>query len=128
MKPKSPKLVLDSRHIKVLAAKKEDLKDSIVFVSLDEDKYGFYDVAQLRKLAESLDKIEPDGCYVFGLKKLKVSLYNKSEIKNRDIIITIAHQDEVEIDESDVEDRFKIAFSGAKSISFVHNYAESVEY
>ena len=128
MKGKKPLAVIDSRHLKILAVKKDELKDCIVFVCLDEDKYGYYDVAQLRKMAEGLDKIEPSGCYILGLKKLRFSIFERSEIKNRDLIITVAHEDDTGIEEDDVEERFKSAFADARSISFVHHYAESIDY
>lgn len=127
MKQKNPQPILDSRHLKILSVKKKDLKDSVVFVCLDEDKYGFYDVAQLRKLAEGLDKIEPSGCYIVGLKKLRFNIFDRAEIKNRDLIITIAHQDDLGVDENDIQARFGSAFSDARSIKYVHEYA-TVEY
>lgn len=127
MKHKTPQPILDSRHLKILSVKKDELKDCIVFVCLDEDKYGLYDVAQLRKLAEGLEKIEPSGCYIVGLKKLRFSIFDRAEIKNRDLIITIAHEDDLGIDENDIQSRFGTAFAGARSIKYVHKYA-TVEY
>jgi len=124
MKQKKMQQVIDSRHLKVLAVKKNELKDCIVFVCLDEEKYGYYNIAQLRKMAEGLDKIEPSGCYILGLKKLRFNIFERSEIKHRDLIITLDHGDDDGIDEEDVEDRFRSAFSDARSIDFVHNYAE----
>lgn len=123
MNKKSPKLVIDSRHLKILAVKRAELKDAIVFVCLDEEKFGYYDVAQLRKLAEGLEKIEPDGCYFIGLKNLRVNIFEQAEIKNRDLIVTVDHPRGMGIDESEVEDRFKVAFSEARSLKFVHHYA-----
>lgn len=123
MNKKSPKLVIDSRHLKILAVKKADLKDAIVFVCLDEEKFGYYDVAQLRKLAEAVEKIEPDGCYFIGLKNLRVNIFEQAEIKNRDLIVSVDHPRGMGIDESEVEDRFKTAFSEARSLKFVHHYA-----
>jgi len=124
MKGKQPQPVIDSRHMKILAVKKDELKDSIVFICLDEEKYGYFDVAQLRKLAEGLEKIQPDGCYFLGLKKLKFGIYDKSEVKNRDLIITVGHSNDSDVDEEDVEDAFNQAFGCAKSIDFVHHYGE----
>lgn len=124
---KSPISVIDSRHLKILAVKKEDLKDSIVFVCLDADRFGYYDVAQLRKLAEGLDRIEPDGCYFIGLKNLRVNIFERSEVKNRDLIITVDHPRGMGIDEDEVEDGFQKGFSEARSLKFVHHYASGVE-
>lgn len=126
MKKKVPKAVLDSRHLKVLAVKKEELKDSIVFVCLDEEKFGHYDVAQLRKIAEGINQIEPSGCYFLGLKNLRINIYDRKEIKNRDIIVTVGHPGP-HIDEQEVEKSFKVACADARSISFVHHYAESID-
>ena len=119
----SPKPVIDSRHLKILAAKKDELKDSIVFVCLDEEKFGYYDIAQLRKLAENLEKIEPDGCYFVGLKNLRVNIFERSEIKNRDLVVSVDHPRGMGIDESEVEEGFKKAFAEARSLKFVHHYA-----
>jgi hypothetical protein len=113
--------------MKILAVKKDELKDCVLFVCLDEDKYGYYDIAQLRKLAEGLEKMEPSGCYVLGLKKLRFNIFDRAEIKNRDLVVTISHEEDDGVSQTDVEDRFKQAFSDARSIDFVHNYAE-VDY
>lgn len=123
MNKRSLKPVIDSRHLKILAAKKAELKDSIVFVCLDEDKFGYYDIAQLRKLAEGLEKIEPDGCYFVGLKNLRVNIFERSEIKNRDLIVSVDHPRGMGVDESEVEEGFKKAFAEARSLTFVHHYA-----
>jgi len=124
VKQKQMQTVIDSRHLKILTVKKDELKDCIVFVCLDEEKYGYYNIAQLRKMAEGLDKIEPSGCYILGLKKLRFNIFERSEIKHRDLIVTVDHGENDGIDEQDVEDRFKSAFGDAKSIAFVHNYAQ----
>ena len=127
MNKKSAKPIIDSRHLKIITAKKADLKDSIVFVCLDADKYGYYDIAQLRKLAEGLDKIEPAGCYFVGLKNLRVNIFERSEIKNRDLVVTVDHPRGIGIDETEVEESFAKGFSEARSLKFVHHYASSIE-
>ena len=120
---KQAKPVIDSRHMKILAAKKDDLKDAVVFVCLDEEKYGHYDMAQLKKLAEWIEKIEPSGCYIIGLKNLRVNIIDRAEVKNRDIVVTVSHGNEAGVDESEVESMFRKAFAEARDIDFVHNYA-----
>jgi hypothetical protein len=117
---------VDSRHLKILAAKRDDLKDAIVFVSLNEEKYGYYDIAQLRKLAEGLEKIEPSGRYFIGLKDLRINIFDRSEVKNRDLIITVDHPENLGINENEVEEGFRQAFSEARSLKFVHSYASSI--
>ena len=126
MSTKSPQPVIDSRHLKILAVKKDQLKDAIVLICLDDEKYGFYDVAQLRKLAESIEKIEPSGCYFVGLKNLRVNVFDRAEIKNRDIIITVGHTGDGGISEQEVEDGFLRAFGDARSVKFVHHYAKNI--
>lgn len=120
---KKPLSIIDSRHLKILAVKKADLKDSIVFVCLDDEKYGYYDIAQLRKLAEKLDNIEPDGCYFVGLKNLRVNIFERSEIRNQDLVVSVEHPQGTGVSENEVEDDFKKAFSEARSLKFVHHYA-----
>ena len=123
MNKKSPKSVIDSRHLKILAVKKDELKDSIVFVCLDEEKFGYYDVSQLGKLSECLGKIEPDGCYFIGLKNHRGNIFERSEIKNRDLIVSMDHPRGLGVDEAEIEECFKKAFSEARSLKFVHHYA-----
>ena len=117
--------IIDSRHMKVLSVKKEDLKDSVVFICLDEEKYGHYDVSQLREMAERIDKLEPSGCYFIGLKTLRINVFDKAEIKNRDIVVTVSHAGSVDIEA--VENGLRQAFEGAKSVNIVHHYAEVSE-
>jgi hypothetical protein len=115
-KPLSP--VLDSRHIKILAAKKTDLKDSITFIFLDEDKYGFYDMAQLKRIVSDMDRLEPSGHYVTHFKKLRFQIFDKSEIKNRDLIISFQADEDLNVDE--VEANLRSVFHEARNITFVH--------
>lgn len=127
MKKKTPLTVMDSRHLKILAAKRDDLKDSVVFVSLNEEKYGYFDIAQLRKLGEGLERVEPSGRYFIGLKDLRVNIFDRSEVKNRDLIITVDHPKSLGMTENEVEEGFRQAFSEANSLKFVHHYASSVK-
>lgn len=124
MDKKTPVPVIDSRHLKILAAKKDQLKDAVVFVWLDDNKYGYYDIAQLRTLAEGLDKIEPSGCYFVGMKSLRVNIFDLAEVKNRDLVITV---DSPDLSKDDIEDSFKEAFGAARSLTFVHKYASDIE-
>jgi len=121
------KPVIDSRHLKVLAAKRDLLKDAVVFICLDEDRYGHLDVANLRRLTQSIDNLEPTGCYFIGLKNLRVNIFDKSDVKNRDIVITLGHpEDKSPRELGDVEKKLQDVFSTARSISVVHNYVDSV--
>lgn len=117
--------VLDSRHVKVLAAKKEELKDAIVFICLDEDKYGHCDIAQLRKIADTIDNIEPSAFYFIGLNGLTINIFDRNDYKNKDLVVTISPT--ADQDASAIEDDFKKAFSVAKSINFVHSNVNKIE-
>lgn len=128
MKKQSPNLVIDSRHLKVLTAKRDLLKDAVVFICLDEDRYGHFDIANLRRLTQSIDNLEPTGCYFTGLKNLRINIFDKAEIKNRDIIVSLGHPDEhgpAEVQE--IEEKIEAVFDCARSISVIHNYIDSVK-
>ena len=125
IKKKDPQSVLDSRHLKVIAAKKEMLKDSLVFVWLDEDRYGHLDKAQLKNLVLSIDQIEPDAVYFPMLKKMRLEFYDKSEFKNRRVLVTVKYEDAGEVDTDEVENRIRQAIPGVKSMDFIH---ENVDF
>ncbi len=126
MKPVSATTIVDSRYLKILAAKKDQLKDSIVFICLDDEKYGFYDIAQLRKMGEMIDKIQPDAVYFLSTKQLRVNIFDKAEFKNKDIVLAVEHVSDDDSEDQKIEDQFQTAFAGAKSIKFVHRYAEKL--
>ena len=126
MQRKSATVVIDSRHLKILAMKKELLKDAIVFVCLDEEKYGKCDKEALRKLVGVIDNQEPSGVYFPLTKKISVDFYDKSEFKNKDILVTIGQEDPNNVDKDEVEEAFAQALSQAKSIGFVHTSAKIV--
>lgn len=125
MKPKQLSPILDSRHMKILTAKKGELKDSIVFIFLDEEQYGYYDITQLKRVVTDLDRLEPSGHYCTCFKKLRFQIYDKSEIKNRDIIITF--QVDEDINTGEVESSLRAAFQDARNITFAHT-SVYVEY
>ncbi len=126
--PKHSTPIVDNRHLKIIAAKKDDLKDAVVFVCLNEEKYGLYDLALLRKAVEEIDKIEPRGTYFSAVKDYEVSIYDRHATKNKDIVITVGHNAISEkVSESDIEDQFKQAFSHARSVTVVHHHAEAIE-
>lgn len=124
-KKQSAKPIIDSRHLKVLAAKREDLKDSVVFICLDEEKYGHIDQGKLRAVIEQIDKLEPDGVYFPMLENMGIEFYERSQFRNRDLIITIRHPNPDEADLDRLEDTIRQAIPNARSISFIH---EDVEF
>lgn len=123
MESKPAAKLIDSRHLKIITAKREDLKRSLVFICLDEEKYGNLDKAGLRKITELIDQIEPDGVYFPFTKKMDIKMYDISQFNNKDVLVTITHEDAHESN-ADLEKDFKKALSGAKSVKVVHKAAD----
>ncbi len=119
-KPTKATALIDSRHLKILVAKKKEMKDSIVFVCLDEDKYGTLDKAGLRKIVEHIETIEPDGIYFPLMKRMHVEFYDVSEFRNKDVVVAFQHDDDG-VDKSDIEAEVLRAIPEAKSVRFIHN-------
>ena len=112
--------VIDSRHLKVLAAKRAELKDSIVFICLSEDKYGHVEKAKLRQTITQIDELEPSGVYFPMLENITVEMYDRGVFKNRDILVTVAHNNPDEVDTDEIEKEIRKAVPEARSITFVH--------
>jgi len=115
---KKAKRLIDSRHLKILAAKKDDLKDALVIIVLDESKYGRADKMALRQVAQQIEKIEPNAAYFPVTKDMNVHIYDRAEFKNRDVVVTIKHNQNTS--NEDIETEVSQAFADARSISFVH--------
>lgn len=124
MRKKNASSIIDSRHMKILAAKKADLCDSIVLICLDEEKYGNLDKAGLRKIIEQIDQIQPNGIYFPVTKKMSIQFYDLAQFKNKDVIITFGQDQDGGSDTSETEKEFKKALPGVKSIRFVHAHAK----
>jgi len=124
MKASQPEPIVNSRHLKILAAKKEDLKGCIVFVSLDKEKYGGYDVFALKKACEQIDAIQPDAIYVVAAADYKINFYDLAEFANRDVLVTVEYGESSEILDDDararVEKEFGEILSRSRSLKFVH--------
>jgi len=118
MTRKKAKRLIDSRHLKILSVKKEDLKDALVVIVLDESKYGRADKMNLRQIAEQIQSIEPEGIYFPVTKNMNVHIYDKASFKNRDIVVTI--KSDPNVSDEQIEDEVSRAFEDARSISFVH--------
>ncbi len=112
--------VIDSRHLKILAAKKDLLKDAIVFIRLNDQRYGEYDMAAMRKLAEEINNIEPTAWYCISVKDYDVDIYDVNEFKNKDLLVTVSHRLPTEADKANIEAEFSKALQVAKNITFVH--------
>lgn len=122
IKKREPKVTIDSRFLKVVAVKKDEVKDSLVFVCLDEDKYGHLHKGQLRKLIKDLEQFAPDSCW-FGLtKRYQIGIIDRDQLKNKNLLITIGYEDPDVVDKHLVEEQWKKAIPEAASITFAHEY------
>ncbi len=110
--------LVDSRHLKILSAKKADLKGALVILILDEAKYGRADKMALREVAKQIEKIEPDAAYFPVTKEMNLQIYDRAEFKNRDVVVTIKHNQNVPFEQ--IQSEVSQAFADARSISFVH--------
>ncbi len=118
---KEPAKLLANRHLKVLAAKRCQLKDSVVFLCLQDDNLGPYDLAQFRRMSEQLDSLEPDGSYFLMAKNCEISIYDRREFVNKELSIVFRHNCDIsELDKEAIENKFIEAFKTAKNIQFVH--------
>lgn len=121
MQSKLPQTILDNRHLKVLAAKRDILKDSVVFLNLNEDSFGELDVQELEAIAQRIDDIEPDGSYFVGSKDIKIDIYERSEIRNKNLRIVFRQKKGKDIaDQTSIEQYFREVFKEAKSVDFVY--------
>lgn len=118
MKKKNSIPLIDSRHLKIVAAKKADLKDALVFICLDEEKYGRLDKMGLRKIAEQLQAIEPNAVYFPVTRNMNVHIYDKEEFRNKKLIVTIRHDGNISNEQ--VDDQIKKAIPEAKTITVIH--------
>ena len=79
-------------------------------------------------MIECVDKIETSYIYFAGGKNFRINIFDRAEVKNRDIIITVGHpEDQTPADVEQIKDNLKEAFAGAKSITIVEGYADSIE-
>lgn len=115
---KKAKRLIDSRYLKILSVKKDDLKDALVLIILDENRYGRADKMNLRQIAEQIQNIEPESDYFPVTKNMSVHIYDKASFKNRDIVVTI--KSDPHVSDAQIEDEVSKAFDDARSISFVH--------
>lgn len=89
IEPKPNKEIINSRHIKILSTKKSDIKDTIAIVWLDEDKYGELDLQKAKAIVNEIDKVDKTVSILVTPKKYKISLYDASNIRTKDLVITV---------------------------------------
>ena len=121
IKPRKGNQILNARHVKVLAAHKNDLKNSVVFISFCADKQGDADVTQLQQALEAIDNIEPSGVYIGTFKDFDVSIYNVDDFKNKDIVISVDHSNSTKLGITAMDKQIRQSFGSAKSIQIIHS-------
>ncbi len=121
VKSKSPKTLVDSRHMKILAVKKEELKDALMVVLIGEEKVGLYDISVFRESLKDLQRLESSSDWLLSTKKFDIRIYDKKDLKNRDLIVTVDHKNEK------MEQVLSDALSGAKSIRYVYGATLQIE-
>jgi len=120
IKKKQATPVIDSRFLKILAAKKADLVDALIFVCLEEEKYGHLDKGQLRKIVEMLEKTAPDSVWFGATKDYSLSIIDRKELKNKDLLVKIKYADLSLADPDEVEANVRRAIPEASNVSFIH--------
>ena len=118
MEKKSSVPILDSRFLKVLAVKKADLKDAIVFVCMDGSKYGKLSNVDRDKLVQKIDEIEPTAVYFPLQSAVDLNFYDKGDFKGKNLLVTL--DSSVETDTDAIEKEIKNVLKMANSIEFVY--------
>lgn len=121
---KTSAVIVDSRFLKIVAAKKDELQDALIFVCLNEQKYGHLQKGQLRKIVETLEKIAPDSVWFGATKDYSMQIVDKKDLRNKDLLVTLKYEDVTLVDKNFVEDMVRKALPEAKSLSFVHAEAD----
>lgn len=117
MRKRSAQTVINSRHLRILSIKKDILKNAIVLICLDEDKYNSKERDELKKIIQTINQIEPSGLYISTGKKMSVEIYDIAQFKNRDVLITVANAN---IDVEKMESMIRQVLPDAKSVKFVY--------
>lgn len=109
---------IDSRNLKILLAKKNEIADSVLIVREDSPE-------KLTNILKHLESIEPNGKYVGVSSRLKFDVYRKSDFTNDQIVVAI---NEIKSEMKDqVEKQIKEYFSNAKSIEVIFGTISTVE-
>ena len=124
VKKKHSAPVVDSRFLKIVAAKKDELQDALIFVNLNESKYGHLDKGQLRNILETLEHVAPDSVWLGTTKDYSLSIIDRAALKNKDIVVGMQYEDVSLVDPEVLEDMIRKAIPEANSISFIHSEAK----
>ena len=114
MQKKNKKIILDTRDLKILSVKKEELKDSLVFI-IGGNKT---DRSSLMKMAEHLQEMEPNSVYFPVSSEIDIQIYDMNDFKHRDILVSVNKSDNT--NNNKIESEVKKALSKSKSITFVY--------
>lgn len=117
---KKSKDIVDSRYLKILSTKKEDLENAIVLICFDENKFDKADKEQMTTLVEKINELVPSGVYLPLFRKCKIELYHKDDFKNKNVLITIKHDNSTPVDRGAIEKEIAKGLPEAKSLSFIH--------
>ena len=76
--------IIDSRHVKILSAKKEDLQAAgVVFVWVDENQIGEIDIQQAIEISKVIQTYTDKVSLFIAPKKYGLDVYDATEIRNR---------------------------------------------
>lgn len=117
-KKKNIRKILDNKILKIIAAKKADIEDSIVFIIFNEKEFTGEDAAYLQKITEQIDAQIPSAGYFPVSKNIDIEIYDKKEFKNRDVLVTI-NADEDEINKNSIQKYMSQALGCARSVEVV---------
>jgi hypothetical protein len=108
--------VIDSRFLKVCAAKRAHLSNSVVLVQGDQKL--------LNGIIEQINKLEPTGVYFPIHSECDISFYDQNDFRNKDIIITLKLPKISKPEIEAIENEIRQAIPNARSITFVHGNLE----
>lgn len=118
---KTANTIINSRYLKILAVKKDELRDSIVFIDLNDDKYGNFDKAVLHALVQQIEQIEPSGCYFPLTKDVNITFHKIGDFDNQDVIVSVNRPTAEEEVREDFEKQIRALLNRAKSVQIVHD-------
>jgi hypothetical protein len=110
--------IIDSRHLKIVATKKQHLNDSVAFLWLDEDRIGELDLQQAGKMGEQLVKYGSNMTLFIAPKKYGIEVFDASEFKNRDIVVTVTCPTR-KMNAEEISKNIIAAFGRARSVKVV---------
>jgi len=126
LKKQIPKTIINSRHLKVLAANRDVLANSVVFISISSSDGDNISRSTLHNFAKSMEKVEPKGHYFVSPNEFQITIFDREEFKNRDVVVKFDTKGKGMTTEQATEmvESFERAFPNAKSISFIPSMTE----